>query len=529
MLIILLAALRKLFRSSTPKASWIFILGAFLRIAFFFLAENNGGDALARAALTAEWLRHPSFQLNFEPWLPFHFWLMGGLAWLVRDPELGARLLSLILGIVSLALLWALAKIIYGESAATLALLVFSLYSLHIGYSTTSSSEAPYLFFLLGGLLGFFSYRASGLFLHLSLGAISLGISAGIRYEAWICIFALFLMLFFFPSRHLSRGFLQSGHVREVLQFGALAGAWPLFWMIYQWRVFERPLYGITMNYSWVAQQIQAEHHSLLYNLALPPGVILVTLTPFLVAAGLYGVVLGFHQSMGRQFALVLLLIGLVLAYQIISGGLLPMARYTITMGTLLAIASGNGLKLVSSLLPHNREVQFRVAIALLLTLNLGTILALSEIPWRFNDKVAAISPRLRFPDRIEGLRQYLKPQLKQNEAIAIDDFNTESNIIASAVGLPLLTRDNAFLASVRPLSELRDFLMSRQPLYVIYSDKGVFRNAFPLPLNCGTSVTALGGMRFKCLYENEIYRVYLVSSAEADGKTISIARISSN
>lgn len=50
--------------------------GAMLRILCFVLGENTGGDALARAAITAEWMQHFSPRLNFEPWLPFHFWLM---------------------------------------------------------------------------------------------------------------------------------------------------------------------------------------------------------------------------------------------------------------------------------------------------------------------------------------------------------------------------------------------------------------------------------------------------------------------
>ena len=502
----------KLRHAISPAVWWIFSAGALIRVVFFLLGENNGGDALARAAMTAEWLQHPGLRLNFEPWLPMHFWLMGAIGALVRDPELGARVLSLVLGIASLAVLWALARVVYGESPATLSLLVFSLYSLHIGYSTTSSSEVPYLFFMLAGLLGFFVYRSSSSWAALSAGAIALGISAGMRYEAWVCIFALFLIILFSPSRHLAGGFWQLRHVREVFLFGALAGAWPLFWVLYQWKALGIPLYGVTLNYSWVAQQVQSAHHSMLYNLALPPCVILLTLTPLVVAEGLYGLALGFRQPLGREYATVLLIMAAILAYQIISGGLLPMARYTITVGTLLVVASGRGLERIAQLLPQRRQPQLRAAFVLLLVLNLGAILTLSEIRQPFSDKFSAISPRLRFPHRIEDLRQYLKPQFKPSEAIAIDDYNTEPNIIAAALGLPLVTRDNAFLASIRPLSEFPEYMKSEHPHYLIYSNEGVFRKALPLPQDCGQPVTALKGMGFKCLFANETYRVYRVS-----------------
>ena len=268
-------------RHVPPQVWWILLIGAALRLGFFVVAENNGGDALARAAMTAGWLQHPAFRLNFEPWLPVHFWLMGGMSLLVRDVSFGSRALSLVLGVSTLAVFWLLVKEIYGKRAALLSLLVFTFYALHIGYSTTSSSEAPYLFFLLCGLLAFFWYRQLHSLAFLIVAAIALAIGAGIRYEAWICIFAVFLVLLLMPSENANLG--HGKHVREVLSFGAIAALWPLFWMAYQWKMFAKPLYGVTMNYAWVAQQTAIEHRSALYRLVQPAGVILLTLCPIAV------------------------------------------------------------------------------------------------------------------------------------------------------------------------------------------------------------------------------------------------------
>ena len=150
-------AIRRLGKSVPQGVWWIILAGSALRIAFFFIGENAGIDALARAQMTEEWLKHPDFRLVFAMWLPFHFWLMAGMAVLARNAALGGRLLSLLLGIASLGACWALAKEVYGVPAAKLSHLAFALYSLHIGYSTTSSSGAPYLFFVLSGMLGFFA------------------------------------------------------------------------------------------------------------------------------------------------------------------------------------------------------------------------------------------------------------------------------------------------------------------------------------------------------------------------------------
>src|SRR5437879_12984437 len=84
-------------RAVPQEVWWILFIGAALRLIFFFVAENNGGDALARAAMTAGWLEHPSSWLNFEPWLPMHFWLMAGMSVIVGGPGIGARMLSFLL------------------------------------------------------------------------------------------------------------------------------------------------------------------------------------------------------------------------------------------------------------------------------------------------------------------------------------------------------------------------------------------------------------------------------------------------
>jgi hypothetical protein len=490
---------------------WILFAGALLRLTFFFLAENNGGDALARAAMTAGWLKHPGSWLNFEPWLPMHFWLMAGMSMIVGEPGLGTRMLSLLLGIGSLGIFWVLAREVYDRFAATLSLMVFALYSLHIGYSTTSSSEVPYLFFMLAGLLAFFIYRRSGSLAILGLGAVALGISGGIRYEAWVCIFALVLILIFMPRANATGRFWRAEHVREVFLFGATAGAWPLFWLIYQWKAFGKPLYGVTMNYKWVVEQAAIEHRSRLYHVALSPGVILLTLSPVIVAVSFYGLALGLREPAGREFALIFLMMAAAFSYQILTGGLLPLARYTITLGTLLALASGYGLERFAQSLLQQGARRFRTAIALLLIINLGAILALSEAQNRFSDQFSAISPRLRFRHHIEEVRRYLKPQLKPDDAVIIDDFNVESNIIAAAIGLPLDTADRAFLASSQPVSELSGYMDRRHPRYLIYSDRGVLNAYLTLPGGCTTSFISFNGMEFRCVFASDIYRVYEV------------------
>jgi 4-amino-4-deoxy-L-arabinose transferase-like glycosyltransferase len=186
------------------------LLGGFLRVFFLFIADNNGGDAIARAAKIQQWMSHPSFVSPVAHWGPVYFYLTGTVGFLLKDAELAGRLLSLICGITSIYLVYRLTKLLSGETAATLAAFICGLAGLHVGYSTTSSSEMPYLFFLLIGLIGFFEYVTTGNLWSLVSGAICFSVAAGIRYEAWI-FFPFLCLLLVWPLTNFFRAGLGGG------------------------------------------------------------------------------------------------------------------------------------------------------------------------------------------------------------------------------------------------------------------------------------------------------------------------------
>ena len=175
------------------EAKLLLGIGCGLRVISFCFSQNNGGDAFARIAVTTHWLQHPGLSLDFggPRWPPLHFWLMVLVAEIVPNVILACRLLSLVAGLMSLWLFWKLVSRLYGDSVATFSLAVFTFYSLHIAYSTTSSSEETFVAFVLGGLLGVFSFRASGKYGALVAGGMSLTAAAAVRFEAWIVILAL--------------------------------------------------------------------------------------------------------------------------------------------------------------------------------------------------------------------------------------------------------------------------------------------------------------------------------------------------
>ena len=149
--------------AKSPFNAIVFALAILLRLISFSFSSNTGGDAWAREGITATWLQHPSLQLTFGPWLPFHFWLMGGFATILGgNVRVAGRLLSLLAGTVSLFVFYKLVRTVFDDGAAQLGLVVFSLCSLDIAYSATSSSEVVYILFVILGLLGYFQLPSIG-------------------------------------------------------------------------------------------------------------------------------------------------------------------------------------------------------------------------------------------------------------------------------------------------------------------------------------------------------------------------------
>lgn len=492
-------------------AAGFILAGILLRILFIFLATNNGGDALSRAAITAKWLQHPNLSLDFaDPnWPPVHFWLMAGLSLLVRNVELGCRLLSLLFGAFSVWVIWRLAREIYGEGAALLSLVLFAFYSLQIAYSTTSSSEATYLGLLLAAMLCFFLYRHTDNLRWLAVAGLLLSIDAGIRYEAWVFIFMMSLLLVFISGKN---KFASVRHVQSLLVFGLTAGLWPVFWMIHEWRTYGNPLFALSNNYASIPEQLAVNPaHAGLYQVILVPGVILLTLTPLVFLGGFYALLLAIREARTREIALLAVGFGLFQFRTIATGGSLAMARYTLTDGILLTLLAGYGLLRLLQKWPVCSYAHCVWLTTAIIAINLLVIIGCSAKKNRFTDKFRSVSPLLQYPTRIDDIGHFLRPRLNASDAVVIDDYNTDSNIVASAIGLPLLSGDRGFLASRDNPAEVWNYIDSRHPQYLILANKGILKPYFALPLGFSGQVQ-FRGVEFKLLYQGEVYQVYKLS-----------------
>lgn len=497
--------------SNERLAAGLLGLGSLLRILSFFYSDNAGGDAGARVGLAARWLQHPAPKVIFHVYEPGHFWLIGFASLFVHDVVLAGRLLSLMLGIGSLFVVWKLAGTIYGGAAGVSSLAVFSLYSLHIGYSTTSSAEVSYLFFLLISLLLFFLYlrKEQGSLWYLLLSGFSLSVSESIRYEAWIFFFAMFVVLALRPWWDTDDSDKKHS-VPSFLAFGVSGGAWPIFMMSYSWHRFGNPMHLVTLNSQRVHEWLASSHSSLARQLALTPVVLALSLSLPAFVAAIYSVIASFHLRLAAIYAAMVFFFGLIQTYQIIRGGLEANSRYTITLGTMFAVLAGYGIEKLCEKLAPSRVGTARTVVFCCLFVNLGVLLAVSESHTAAAETIASISPRLRFARRIASVGQFLRAHRNPEDAVAIDDYNVESNIVADAAGLPLLAGRLDYLASVQNETGILEYINAEHPRFLVYSDQGTLRKWIPLPEGCGT--TRIGEIQFACEFSNQIYRIYELS-----------------
>ena len=487
------------------------VVGAVLRIASYYFSDNAGGDALARVAATAKWLSNPHFRMVFAgAYEPGHFWLIALFSLICPDVNAAGRLLSLVLGIACLVVVWRLGVVLYGASAGALSAVVFSFSSLQIGYSATSSSEVSQLAFLLLSLLPFFS-KARTLttrMSNLALSGLFLSVAESIRFESWIFFGGMALILVVTLLTDHDRAMWTTwAAIAPVFAFGMTAGIWPVFMMVYSAMHFHDPMYLVTLNHGRTLAALAEHPLSMGYQLALMPGVVFITLSPLGFLGAAYGLLRSFSSQCRAYFAGLTLLLGGVQLYEVLMHGLLASARYSITLAAMLAVISGLGIQKICERLTPNHTTLLHWVTFCLLLVNLVAIYALSEFPNRTADKIASLSPRLRFSRHIASVASCLRSRLQPQDAVIVDNYNAESNVIASAAGLPLVPGRRAYLANAINEISAQEYLNRVRPKFMVFADKGVLRKDFDIPQGCSSVV--LGNVKFSCKCTNQIYRLF--------------------
>ena len=87
------------------------------------------------------------------------------------------------------------------------------------------------------------------------------------------------------------------------------------------------------------------------------------------------------------------------------------------------------------------------------------------------------------------------------------DDYNNESHTLAAASGIPLIYGNRAYVAGIKSSITADEYLRAQHPRFLVYSDRGVFRNWRELPSKC--EAVSDRGVSLRCVYMNSFYRIY--------------------
>ncbi len=217
-----------------------------VRVVVLLWTVDAPGDGPSRALAAFHWAGSPSFP-TWGVWPPGFLLLSGCAEALVGDPRISARLLNVLLGSLTVPLLYLLARRLYGWSVAVASGAALALLPLHVELSASSLSEPAFVVELVAGTLLLIgapegrpaNHRRERL--RVALGAACLVLAGMTRYEAWPLV-PLFVV----------HRFVQARSLRAAATLGAALLAFPAAWTIGNWLHTGNPLFGISAATAYI-------------------------------------------------------------------------------------------------------------------------------------------------------------------------------------------------------------------------------------------------------------------------------------
>lgn len=251
------------------------------RLLVFPFNENLGGDAIARTWLAHRWLESPHLITSFDgggfQFGSLHIYLLALAEFLWPSLLHAGRVVSLIVGVGTAWPLFVFTHRRFGERAATIAVLLFATWGVHIQCSTTSASEALNLLLVMGAIAAFDAADRRWVW----LAAVLLNLSCATRYDSWLLVPLLAAALWW-----RDRSFIRA------LLFGAASSVFAVGWMFGNFHDKGDPLFIFkfidAFHRDWWPAEA-AHWGALRYRVMcffFWPGTAVFTLTPLIAAGG---------------------------------------------------------------------------------------------------------------------------------------------------------------------------------------------------------------------------------------------------
>lgn len=186
------------------KYIWIFwvilsLLALALRWQILAVTVEFPGDGASRSLEAYSWSLKPHWIMSGY-WLPGHLYMVGMSNWLIHDPSVAGRILNCLLGVITIPVVFFLTLSLFGLFEAIVVAFTVAFWPLHIGLSTTTLTEVPFILFFLTAWLILLKIPSSPNLFFSGRYWLFWGLCTGanlIRIEAWgyTCILALLLYL----------------------------------------------------------------------------------------------------------------------------------------------------------------------------------------------------------------------------------------------------------------------------------------------------------------------------------------------
>lgn len=407
------------------------------RLLVFGVNENFYGDAVMRAELGGRWAERPrvigSFDQGGYQFGPLHIVLLGVLTKLGGTRENIGRWLSLLAAVLSVLPLYALTRRMFDRKAAIAACLGLAAWGMHIQFSTTAASESLSLLLILGVAACFAqavmeSHRTS-----LLAAALILNLASATRYDVWLWTPMLGVVL------------LVARRWKWAVLFMGLSLAFPLAWSYGNWGDRGDPLYPFRFiddyHRAWFpdGERLWGATSYRLQNLAFWPGIALLTLSPFIAAAGMFGVWRAWRERKDLRWLVALIVVPTVLFTfrSTVMGSFVPLGRFAVKEVGLLLPFVWFGFQW----LPFERIRAGLLVVSAVVAIGLPTFVGIFTLhrEGKWEDSLRPVSPVSTNPVELMRVARFLAREVNdRNEAAILDtDAQYRDLQLAFFSGLP--------------------------------------------------------------------------------------------
>ncbi|MBZ5653408.1 MAG: glycosyltransferase family 39 protein [Acidobacteriia bacterium] len=494
------------------KVTFLLTLALVIRIIFLLHTDNTGTDAWGRYTISLLWSQRPD-HVPSDVWLPLPFWILGGVLrfW---PSESAARIFTLLLGTVTVLPFYGVAKRICTPWVAFCSAVVFACLGLHIGYSVSTSSEAPTLLFMIGGTFCWLRFRTDFKFGWLMGAALAFDAAALCRYEVWVFI-ALIGVLTIIEPRLENHRYSLSKRLSSGVLFVVAASLSSIAWSIFSLREWGDPL-AQPHKTVWLNEHRPITLQiGIVHKLLAIPGDLTGTLGPIVLVLALIGIVKALknrNSSPAWDVAIMAVVMAGFHYYNAVVNGA-TMARYTLIYSWLFIILCFYGIEVISakwSLSQSRTALVFTVAS--FVVWQSALVLGAHYAPCWIADKLGSVSATVPLRCELQQTISWLNVHLSPTDAVIVDDVQYEGTDVVrfSKVAnlryfrIPYMAEDTASL-----LSELSDFVKAHHPGVLVYSPRGQLGRIWQLPP--GSLPQSISGLDFQLceVWQNGEYRVY--------------------